>query len=138
MYGPDDNPTKFIPFIIKTLLQNKPSVALTCGKQKRDFIFIDDVARAFYSALLHLKTCNHYQEFAIGTGKTYAIREVVEVIKKITESSTILNWGALPYRQNELMISCADIKKNEKIHWQAKKSLTYGLKQTVDFYWKQF
>jgi nucleoside-diphosphate-sugar epimerase len=43
----------------------------------------------------------------------------------------LLNFGALPYRQNEVMESEVDISEIRKLGWQPRMSLADGLKKTI-------
>ena len=108
IYGPQDDESKFVTYIIKSCLANIPELKLTKGEQKRDFIYIDDVVNA-YTVLLHhaIDEKRKFQEFEIGTGQAITIKELVEKIHSLTHSSTNLNFGALPYRENEIMESKA-------------------------------
>ncbi len=134
MYGPDDNPEKFIPVALRKLLDRVPSMDLTGGRQTRDFIFISDVADAFVSAIERLNEFSDWEEFDIGTGTEHSLRELVSLLKEEVQGQTELNWGALPYHEHELMRSRADISKNSKLGWQAGMPLKRGLKLTVAFY----
>ena len=134
MYGPGDGIHKFVPCIINDLLSNKPSLKLTLGEQKRDFVYVDDVAKAFYQALIHQHLLPKFEEFGIGHGYSISIKEAVEYLKNITKSTTSLEFGALPYRENEMMDSYATISSNDKIGWKAMIDWRDGFKKTVAFY----
>lgn len=136
MYGPDDNKTKFIPFIVKSLLGNVKEISLTPGKQRRDFVFVDDCAEAIMSVLNNKNSLSCFEEFGIGTGQAVAIKKVVEVIKDKTNSNTVLKWGDLPYRKNEIMSHRANISNNKKIKWKPAHALEEGINKTVEFYKK--
>lgn len=136
MYGPNDSSKKFIPFIINQLLSSTKQIPLTLGEQKRDFVFVDDVANAFLNALKNQSNIKHYEEFGLGSGDSVPIRKVVEYIKKITKSNSTLCFGNLAYRENEIMDSFADISNNKKINWQAVIPWKKGLQKTVEFYYK--
>ncbi len=131
MYGPDDHDHKFIPFIIKKLRAGK-SIDLTPGEQKRDFIYVDDVAQAFASVIKNIDSLENFGQFEIGSGHSKSIKKVVEVLKREIKSKSNLNWGALPYRENEIMNSVADIKNNTKTNWKAKTSLDDGLQKILE------
>ncbi len=45
---------------------------------------------------------------------------------------TRLNFGMLPYRENEIMESHVDISMLLKLGWQPQISLVEGLKYTID------
>ena len=68
-FGPRDNLTKFVIYLIVNILRKK-RISLTHGNQKRDFIFINDVVRAFEKIILHASKKKKGQDtFEIGTGK---------------------------------------------------------------------
>ena len=54
LYGPSDKPTKFVNSIIQSLKNNLPTIDLTSGTQRRDFIYIDDAIEAFLLIILNL------------------------------------------------------------------------------------
>ncbi len=133
-YGPYDDNSKFVTFILQSLLDDVEKIDLTEGKQKRDFIYIDDVVDAF------LKIINHSNElrkgfisYEIGTSHTISIRDFVTLAGKIVGNEhTRLNFGALPYRENEVMESRVDIAEMRKLNWSPKFSLEEGLKKTIE------
>ena len=45
-YGPGDDATKFLSYIVNALLEPVDRIPLTVGWQKRDFVHVDDVANA--------------------------------------------------------------------------------------------
>jgi len=136
-FGEKDDSTKFITWIINQLLNNEKEIKLTAGEQKRDFIYIEDV-KEFYSILVNSldKFDTGFHEYELGTGKTVKIKDIVIKLKELTgNTQTYLNFGAIPYRKNEIMLSKADVSKLEKeFNWQPKYSLEEGLKKTVEWY----
>lgn len=134
MYGPDDGHEKFIPYIIKELLSNIKSIPFTKGEQKRDYVFINDVAEAFLQTFKNYPTLKTYEEFGIGFGRSISIKEVAEYLKKITGSKSSLKFGELAYRENEVMDSEANLSNNKKINWRATIDWYEGLQKTVNFY----
>ena len=134
MYGPGDDPSKFTTHIVQSCLKNVPELALTHGEQKRDFIYIDDVVDAY---LLLLKNYTEretkFLEYELGSGKAVSIREYVETTRLLTNSSTRLRFGALPYRDNEIMHSVADISMLMNIGWKPRHDLITGLKKTIEW-----
>ncbi len=132
-YGPFDDRTKFVSFIIEKMLARAESIDLTEGNQKRDFVFIDDVIEAFLKVIEQVGTLeNGVYEFGVGTNKQIPIRELVEMLQKITDNTTTrLNFGAIPYRKNEVMESNIDTFAIKKLGWEARHSLKDGLLHTV-------
>ncbi len=131
MYGPEDGEKKFVISILKDFLRKKSFLDLTKGAQKRDFIYVDDAAAAFVKVIENYETLKGFEEFGIGFGKSITIKSAVSMMKKLTNSDTVLKWGALPYRQNEIMDSKAAVKANKKIGWKPKVSFENGLKLTI-------
>ena len=67
----------------------------------------------------------------MGIGKTVSIRSFVEKVHFLTGSTTILRFGAIPYREDEIMESCADISKLKALGWKPKHDLATGLKKMI-------
>jgi CDP-paratose synthetase len=133
-YGPFDDRSKFVSKIILDLLHEVDFLDLTLGEQKRDFIYIDDVVEAFIKLIqFSFDVPNNLYRYEIGTGKNIEIREFVQMVKTMTENKvTRLNFGMLPYRENEIMESHVDISMLLKLGWQPQISLVEGLKYTID------
>ncbi len=105
MYGERDNQDKFIPSITNKIISNEKSIDLTAGDQTRDFIYIKDVVNAFEYVLKSYSKLKKFEEFDIATGSSISLKEFVLYIKKVTQSNTELNFGKLPYREGEIMVS---------------------------------
>lgn len=131
MYGPGDGASKFVPSVLKALLSNQSSLDLTPGEQRRDFIYVEDVARAFVLAMESYESLATFEEFQIGSGESLSIKDVVILMKEITYSTTDLKWGALPYRKHEIMDSKAATALNQKINWKPSYSFNDGLAATI-------
>lgn len=134
MYGPMDNPTKFLPWIIGQMKREVEVIELSAGEQVRDFVYIDDVVSAFVAAAVGAQSFGAFEEFQIGMGQGYSIKELVMNLKDLLGSKSELAFGARPYQHGEIMHSCADTSGNGKIGWRARVSLIEGLARTVDYY----
>ncbi len=132
-YGPDDDPTKFSTYVINSCLNNIPEIKLTRGEQKRDFIHIDDVISAYLILLEKMDSMqSSFVEFDVGSGQSVTIREFVETVHRLTESKTHLSFGALPYREGEVMKSEADISGLAALGWHYRYDIETGLKQVIE------
>ena len=132
MYGSDDAPNKFIPQIISSLKNNLPFLDVTLGEQTRDFIYIDDVVSAYQVVIRkYSQLRGTYHSFQVATNNSISIKELLLHLKVITGSSTILNFGAIPYRENELMKSKADNSTLCALGWKPKYTIKEGLQESI-------
>ena len=59
------------------------------------------------------------------------IKEVMLYLKEITNSKSRLNFGAIPYRENELMKSVTDNTALLNLGWTPQNSIKCGLKKCL-------
>ncbi|MCO4753998.1 MAG: NAD(P)-dependent oxidoreductase [Bacteriovoracaceae bacterium] len=126
-YGPHDG--TFITYLVTELNNKVEKIELTEGKQKRDFIFYEDVL----SALELLVKRSELGEFALGTGESHTIREICETVYKYHSNDiTKMEFGKIPYRDNEVMNSVANIGKLSKLGWKPVYNLDSGIEHTLE------
>jgi nucleoside-diphosphate-sugar epimerase len=133
-YGSGDDATKFVTHIVHNLLKNVDKIDLTKGEQRRDFIYIDDVVSAFVKIINSLDTFSQdFYDFEVGTNYPLSIKEFVELAKQLSGNKhTFLNFGALPYRENEVMNYYVNTSEISKLGWECKITLEEGLKKMID------
>lgn len=133
-FGPFDDKTKFVSFIIDKFLSNSCEIDLTIGEQKRDFIYIDDVVRAFNYVINNIDNISAgFYNYEVGTNRQIKIKELVKTIRKLTgNTSTKVNYGAIPYRKNELMESEVNTELIRSLGWVPKVDLNEGLLRTIN------
>ena len=133
-YGPFDNDSKFVSYVIRKMLGNEDSIDFTLGLQKRNFIYIEDVVDAFIVLLNNInKLDNSFHNFEAGTESTVTIKDFVCLVKKLCNNNTTdLNFGAINYRENEVMNTNTNIDKLKSLGWFPRFSLEDGLKNTID------
>lgn len=130
-YGPDAPHSNFIMDMINRLKQNEPQINLTAGEQLRNFVFIDDVVDAYKTILNNLPLPDAYSMFQVSTPELISIKELLENLKELTQSKSELNFGAVPYRENELMKSYTDNSALVRIGWQPKYDLKRGIQNVI-------
>lgn len=132
LYGSFDTDSKFSKYILESCINNIPELLLTTGEQKRDFIHVNDAVSA-YSLLLKqaVKDFPWFKQFELGTGETKTIREFVELIHQKVKSETILRFGAIPYREHEIMESYANNKELRSLGWKNEIGLTKGIEMMI-------
>jgi UDP-glucose 4-epimerase len=129
VYGPEDNHDWLIQYLIKEMLKNK-EVNVTKGEQFWDYLYIDDVSEMFYK----LKDVSGTGVANLGFGKGVQVKYIIEKIKELTNSNSKINFGAIPYRADQVMLMEADISKlSNHLNWKPKIGIDEGLKKTVEY-----
>lgn len=133
-YGPGDDPSKFVTFIIQQMLSNSPRVALTPGEQKRDFIFVDDVLKAMLHVLnARVQFSKGLHSFDVGSGEKISLKEFVQKVQWASgNTGTQLDFGALPYRDKEVMDTPVDISRLTQLGWFPQVGLDEGIAITIE------
>ncbi len=131
-YGPRDEQmpkTRAIPMWIEAILQKKPVPWYWQGRQTRDYVYVEDIARA-HLAVLHLAGIHC---FNIGSGKGVLMKNVLRTLEKIVGRHLVtVDMGD---RKGDPMKSYADISKIKKaVDWTPKITLEEGLRMTYAYY----
>lgn len=132
-YGPGDNPTKFVTFVVQSLLGGVPDLPLTPGEQRRHFVYIEDAVAAVHR-ILEATRSDHagMYAFEVGTEHPTRLRDMVELAKELTGNTrTALRFGALPYRPNEVMMPALDDSLKRATGWCPAMPLAEGLRRTI-------
>ena len=132
-FGPFQSEKAIIPEIIIKCLQNK-KIDATLGAQTREFNYIDNVINGIL--FVDRKVKNHPEPINVGSNNPIAIKQIILKIKKITESKSKINFGALKYRPNEIWKMQANTDFLKKIKYKNKISFDAGLHLTVNWYKK--
>lgn len=134
-YGPREDGKRFIPTIIKAVIENK-TIKLTKGVQRRDFIYIDDVVDICIKTMSQEKKLSG-QALNMGTGLEYTNDEVVKMLFSITGKKVKIEKGAFPKRLWDTSHWVADTTKIKRIlNWKPKFTLEEGLRKTYEWYEK--
>jgi nucleoside-diphosphate-sugar epimerase len=130
VFGPNDNHDWLIPFLIKGML-NDNEINVTKGEQFWDYLYIDDISEM----LLKMISASGIGIANLGSGQPIQIRQIIEKIKIFASSNSIINYGAIPYRPDQVMYMSANIiKLSTHLNWQPKTSIDEGLIKTIDFF----
>lgn len=118
-----------IPNFVKSILKEEKVPLYWQGKCVRDFVFVEDIARAHLAPL----TQKGFHIYNIGTKNGTSIINLLELVgKTIGKKYEIADLGP---RAGDQMTTIADVSKIEKeLGWNAKVSLAEGIKKTVTWY----
>jgi len=110
-------------------LAGKPFTVVGDGTQTRDFVFVTDVADAFFTAS---ESSVAGEAMNVGSGGTYSINRLTDLLggEKIF----------VPKRPGEPDCTFADVTKIQKLlHWKAKVSFEQGVAEVVKNidYWRK-
>lgn len=135
MFGVNDSINKFVPKIINKLINNEASIQLTDGFQKRDFIYIKDVVEAFYFVLrsITVSSTPNFQTYDVGLGTSMSIRDFSSTLKEKINSSSFLDFGAIPTKKDEIMDSFANNEELKSLGWIP----LYTVEEAIDDLLKQ-
>ncbi|SKA08812.1 NAD-dependent epimerase/dehydratase family protein [Selenihalanaerobacter shriftii] len=101
LYGKYQSDNKFISYIINNLIKNK-SLNLTPCKQTRDFIWVERFLNILTELIISKQYC-YGEIYNISSGESKELKYLVEYAKELLNSNSEVNYGALEYRENEIM-----------------------------------
>ena len=87
----------------RQLASGEPLTIVGDGSQRRDFVHVNDVARANYLASILPLQGHEGEVFNVGSGKNYSVQEIADLISK--------NQVYLPKREGEMDTTLANIDK---------------------------
>ena len=127
-YGPNDNHEWLIPYLIKEMLQNNP-INTTEGEQEWDYLYIDDIL----DVLFRLTEGSGIGITNLGSGQPVKIKDLIEKIKRLTNSGSDIRYGSISYRPDQVMYMCADISKlKAHLDWVPVTTMDEGLISVIN------
>ena len=113
LFGKYQTKDKFIPYILEKL-KNNEEILTTFGEQKRDFIYIDDFVNIIQK-LLEKSNLIRGEVINVGSEISISLKDIILYLKEKLNSTSEIKFGAIPYRENEMMNFCLNISKLESI-----------------------
>lgn len=136
VYGAYEDSSRLIPALCLESLKGKlPPLAKS--STSRDFVYIDDVTRAFYLAAINMNENFHGESFNIGSGKQVTLADLAELANSIFDLDQTPVYSSSEARAWDVDVWYADPKKAEELlGWKAETSLSDGLVATREW-WAQ-
>ncbi|MGI2148278.1 dTDP-glucose 4,6-dehydratase [Shewanella baltica] len=137
-YGPYHFPEKLIPLVILNALEGKPLPIYGKGDQIRDWLYVEDHARALYKVVT---------EGIIG--ETYNIgghneKQNLEVVQTICNILDLLVPKEVPYTEQIIYVTdrlghdrryaIDATKMSNELNWQPEETFETGLHKTIEWY----
>ena len=139
LYGPEDHfdPAKshvtaaLIKRFVDATKNNIPYVEVWgTGKASREFIYIEDAAEGM---VLAAERCNTSDPVNLGTGIETPIKEIAELVKKLTDFKGEIRWDTT--KSDGRLRRMLDVSRAKReFGFEAKTSLEEGLKKTIVWY----
>lgn len=122
------------PRMVNTTIRkciNGEAPQFTAGTQNYDFVYIDDVARAFYLIGEHGKP---FHEYLIGSSTARPLREFLLEMKASIAPELDFIFGDIPFTGINLPLSRFDCSETEKdTGFKAEVSFAEGTKRTMEW-----
>ena len=135
-FGPNQDKEKFIPVIINNILNNKKIPIYGNGRQKREWIFVDD----FVSSIDYIISKNLTKEnFLIGSGirfenKNFA-KKIIEIFKKhLNYDEKKIKLVQVADRPGHDIEYKVDSSKIRRLGWKSKTNIVSDLIKTINYY----
>lgn len=129
-YGAGEISSRLINTTIRKII-NKENPQFTSGTQNYDFVYIDDVARAFY---LIGKNGKPFHSYLIGSGNAKPLKEFLLEMKESIAKDVDFIFGDVPFTGVNLDLSVFDTKKTEKdTGFKAEISFAEGILTTYNW-----
>jgi UDP-glucose 4-epimerase len=130
MFGEGSRPSQAVPIFIRQALKGEPITIEGDGSQTRDINYVKNVAKAILKALRSPRSKGTWN---VGSGREISIKELAELIIKITGSKSQI--VSKPWRPGErgLRLFLSIEKAKNDIQYTPIYSQQEGLERTIDW-----
>ena len=129
-YGVGEYSPRFVNSTLRKMI-NKEPLEFTAGTQTYDFVYVSDVAKAFF---LVAEKGKPFCEYMIGSGKARPLKEfILEMVQSCSPDQTA-HFGNIPYAGTILPIKTYSIKAlEEDCGFKPDWSFAEGTKKTMEW-----
>tara|TARA_R110002049_G_scaffold232379_1_gene404956 strand:- start:6508 stop:7104 length:597 start_codon:yes stop_codon:yes gene_type:complete len=135
---PNGKPNNLLPYIAQVAIGNLAKLDVYGGDYKtrdgtgeRDYIHVEDLARAHLNAIEFAATTNGCAEINVGTGTGATVLEMVAAFEAV--SGQCIRHEISKRREGDVAISVAQAEKAERLlGWKAK----YSIKEMCESAWR--
>ena len=128
VYGLGQNPAYagVISRFIERAVEGRPLIIYGDGLQTRDFVHVEDVAEAFYKAIVGDVT----GVFNVGSGKPTRIIDLVAIVREVAGGNVRVKFA--PPRKGDIRHSYASIEKaRRELRWEPRRRLKEELRKML-------
>ena len=129
-YGEGEYSPRFINTTLRKIINNEP-LQFTAATQNYDFVYVTDVARAFY---LIAEKGKAFCEYMIGSGNARPLKEfILEMVSACDKSATPI-FGNVPFTGTNMPITTFSISAiHNDCSFTPEVSFAEGTKRTMDW-----
>jgi CDP-glucose 4,6-dehydratase len=134
--GGDTNRSRLVPEAVAAALAGRPPVIRSDGSPERDFLYVEDAARAYLAIWRALLAGQGRGEaFNAGGGEPHRVADVVELICRLAGSGVEPDIRGAGVPHGEIDRQWVDASKlRELTGWEPAVGLEEGLGLTIDWY----
>jgi CDP-glucose 4,6-dehydratase len=137
VYGPGDtNRSRLVPEAVSAALAGRPPVLRSDGSPERDFLYVEDAARAYLAVWDALgRGAGRGEAFNAGGGRAWRVGDVVDLVCRLTGSSVAPRVLGTGTPEGEIDRQWLDSSKlRELTGWEPRVDLEEGLSRTIEWY----
>ena len=129
-YGVGELSPRFLNTTLRKIIKGEP-LRFTSATQNYDFVYVSDVAKAFY---LVAKNGKPFYEYMIGSGDAKPLRQfILEMVNSCAPDSVLL-FGDVPFTGTNMPLSVFDISDiKADCGFKPEISFAQGAKMTMDW-----
>ena len=130
VYGPFDGAGTMVSTALRRMLRGE-DCAFTKAEQLWDFLYSADAADALYRIG---QRPLHGRVYCLGSGQALPLKEYILKIKALTQSSSAVKFGEIPYSSGQVMHLCADISAlTQDTGYIPATDFAAGIRQTIQW-----
>lgn len=128
VYGPGQEGGMVIPYALRCARERR-AAEFTDGRQRRDFIHVEDVAEGIVQAVRRLPGMESFWTVCnLGRGEPVAVRDVLERMAERMGARELFRFGVRPRRLHEPTEQYADVTAAAvQLGWRARIPWTEGI-----------
>ena len=133
VYGPGCRPNynSVVATLCHRAVQGLPLMINGDGKQGRDFVFVDDVVRAFTLAGLGALSGSG-KVFNVSSGRVVSLKQIVQQICQRYKKTKVTYIK--DNKNSEISYCCDSSRFSKKYDWRPQVSLSKGIEQTLSYH----
>lgn len=129
-YGVGEWSPRFVNTTLRKIISGEP-LQFTAATQNYDFVYVTDVAKAFY---LIAKNGRPYCEYMIGSGNARPLKEFILEMQRACAPDALPIFGDIPFTGTNMPLSCFDTTDTQRdCGFQAQISFAEGTRMTMEW-----